>query len=117
MTLLFRSFTCIALLCLALAWPIQAIAQGPGDPSAANEATPPSAESPTPDAGQGTVGGQTGSDPDQPQDNTMGTSHENIFMGEHPVTGDSVIIVTPPPRQEEQDTGLGDINIEVNVDQ
>lgn len=36
------------------------------------------------------------------QDYTMGTVHEGIVMEKDPLTGDSVIQVTPPPREEEE---------------
>lgn len=36
------------------------------------------------------------------QDYSMGTTHEGIVMEQDPVTGDRVIQVTPPPRDEEE---------------
>lgn len=36
------------------------------------------------------------------QDYTMGTTHEGIVMETDPQTGDRVIQVTPPPREEKQ---------------
>ncbi|THB68450.1 MAG: hypothetical protein D6E12_06540 [Desulfovibrio sp.] len=51
----------------------------------------------------------------QRRDNYLGNSGESIFMGDDPVTGDNMIIVTPPVRQEE-DTGLGnETEIQIQV--
>lgn len=49
------------------------------------------------------------------QDVYLGTASESIYMGQDPVTGDRIIIVTPPAR-EQQDNSLGnDTEININV--
>ena len=61
----------------------------------------------------GTQDNATAAPEPERQDTYLGTVSESIFMGRDPVTGDNVILVTPPVREEEPG-GLGN-ETEINV--